>query len=324
MNSNILIIKLGALGDLVLATPIIQRIQAAHPAADIWLLTTPPFTGLFTDWPGLKVEAIPRKSLLRMIVWVRRQGFQRIYDLQSNDRTGLVCALSGVAERIGEKPRFPYTHHPPHNLRGRAHAFERHNAVLASAGIAAAEPRPWLPVTAAMRHRLASWLAEHGLADRRLVLCHAGASARWASKRWPYFEDLASRLAECGYQVVWLGASEDAAINAQLAERIGLDATGTFAIPELMELGRHAAFAVTNDSAPMHVLAGSGIPVYGLFGPTNWRLSHAVGQGQRALHADAACPACITGYKNQADGHTCLSSLSVDTVMQRLRADGLV
>jgi ADP-heptose:LPS heptosyltransferase len=325
VSEKILIIKLGALGDLVLVTPFIRHIQQAHENAEIWLLTTPPFAELFSAWPKLKVKALLRSELLRMVAWVRRQGFQRIYDFQCNDRSALVCALSGVVERVGERRRFfAYTHYPPGRYSKQTPAFERHNAALVSAGLAPAEPKLWLPTTDAARDKVKLWLSERRLDRKSFVLCHAGSSARWPSKRWPYFAELADALADKGITVVWLGAGEDAQTNHALAARQGLDATDCFSIPEMAELGRYARFAVTNDSAPMHVLASAGIPVYGLFGPTNWQRSHALGQADRALYSTTACPACAAKAYADTKGHCCLSSISAQQVLQRLRADNFV
>ncbi len=51
--SKVLIIKLGALGDVIMATPAIKQIQRHHHADEIWLLTSTPFFILFKNWEGL-------------------------------------------------------------------------------------------------------------------------------------------------------------------------------------------------------------------------------------------------------------------------------
>ena len=101
-NTKILIIKFGALGDIILATPLLRRILAHYQGAAVTLLTAPAFAPLFHDWPGLAVEAQPRHGLAAFwhtLRWIRSQGFSRLIDLQSNDRSGFLCALSGVPER---------------------------------------------------------------------------------------------------------------------------------------------------------------------------------------------------------------------------------
>jgi ADP-heptose:LPS heptosyltransferase len=108
-------------------------------------------------------------------------------------------------------------------------------------------------------------------------------------------------------------------LNRELAGRGGIDASGAFSIAELAELGRSARFAVTNDSGPMHVLAAARIPVFGLFGPSNWRRNHALGQAQRVI----ACVDFDPDFVG-ADYGDCLSAISVDTVWSRLVSEELV
>jgi ADP-heptose:LPS heptosyltransferase len=67
---------------------------------------------------------------------------------------------------------------------------------------------------------------------------------------------------------------------------------------------------VTNDSGPMHALSAAGIPVFGLFGPSDWRRNHALGQAQHVIACDAH------------DSN--LAALSVDAVWSRLAAAGVL
>ena len=126
---KILIIKFGALGDIILATPLLRCILEDHQGAAVTLLTSPAFAPLFQDWPGLEVKAQPRHGLAafwRTLCWMRAQQFTRLIDLQSDDRSGLLCALSGIPERIGNHPRFPYHRHPPDRLRSQRKGWTAH------------------------------------------------------------------------------------------------------------------------------------------------------------------------------------------------------
>lgn len=324
---KVLIIKLGALGDVVMASPMIRKIQDSHAGAEIWLLTTPPFLGVFKGWPKLRVRVLPRKGLramLQTVCWIRGMQFEVVYDLQSNDRTTLMLALSGIPRRVGNLTHFPYTHHPPTTYRCEIHIFERMNQVLESARLGAASPTPWLPITQEGREKVAAWLAEKNLGDGAFVVMHAHASAKWQSKCWPYFGQLARNLEDRGYRVVWAGAGTDAQGNAELAKLAGIDATDHFSINELAELGRHAHFAVTNDSGPMHVLSCADIPVYAFFGPTSVVQSHAIGNRDRVLMHPVSCSPCYLPVCPAEKRHACLDNLSLEQVIERLASDGLI
>jgi ADP-heptose:LPS heptosyltransferase len=316
---GILILKLGALGDIVMACPLIRRIQEHHAPQETWLMTADPCPGFLADWEGLRVRAFPRRgwrAARDALRWIRAGAFERIYDLQSSDRTGVLCALSGVPERVGNHPRFPYTLHPPQPWRGETHIHERWRAVLESAGIAPGPLLPWLPVSVEDRQAVDAWLRGNALAEGFFAALHAGTSVGRIDKRWPHFGELAAVLRGAGLGVVWLGGPDDRELNRDLRARFGgVDATCAFSLPRLAALGGRARFAVTNDSAPMHALACAGMPVFGLFGPTDWRRNHAIGQAGNVISA-ADCAADWTP--------AAMDALPLARVVERLRQQRLL
>ncbi len=315
---KILIIKLGALGDIIMACPIIKRIQEYHADARIVVLTSDAYRDLFGHWPGLAIHSFTRQGFgptLHAMRWIRAQHFERLYDLQSNDRSGLLCAFSGVRERVGNHPRYPYTVHPEQPWRGKSHIQERWREVLASAGIEPGPLLPWLPIPDQDRLTAAAWLRAHRLEGTPFAILHAGASPRHPEKRWPYFKELGVAIRASGMEVVWAGGDDDVALVHELANHVGIDASGAFSLTQLAALGAHARFAVTNDSAPMHVLACAGIPLFGLFGPTDWRRNHALGQREHVINAGPATENFVP---------VPLSSLPPGDVAERLRKAGLL
>lgn len=314
--SKILIIKLGALGDVVMATSLIKHIQAHHGNDEIWLLTAHPYEKIFECWNNLNVVVFKRSgfvNLLKTACWIRRNDFSRVYDLQSNDRTTILCGLSGSSEIVGNHPRYPYSIHPVNKYTGQCYIFDRMLEVLHCAGISMAPEPPWLPVTEQDRDFVSQWLSEHQLLQKKFVILHAGASERHPEKCWPYFPALAAELEKNNYKVIWSGSDAEKNINAKRSRENGLNAAGIFTINQLAELGRRACFAITNDSGPMHILSASKIPVYSFFGPTNWRRNHAIGQEKNIItcnDADEFAPCS-------------LNTISLDMVIMRFRSDNL-
>lgn len=320
---NILIIKLGALGDVVMATPLVEAIQQHHPEATIHLLTTPAYAPIFAAWQHLEVTALPRRgwrNMLRAMRTIRALDCAAIYDLQGNDRSALWCAASGAPIRVGNHTRYPYTHHPREPWTGQTHIYARMVEVLAAGGITAVGARPRLPLTESGRSHVREWIINEHLKPGAFAILHAGASAARPEKCWPYFDALGRRLNDAGVTPVWIGASAESATNRKLATIAGgVDASGAFSINELAELGRSARCAVTNDSGPMHVLAASDIPVFGLFGPSDWRRNHALGQADNVI-------ACVETCAEFAGARTapCLDRIPVELVWQRLAGRDLV
>ncbi len=196
--------------------------------------------------------------------------------------------------------------------------------MLLAAGIDAAPALPCLPVNKAAVVQVEAWLRQHGLAGKRLVLIHAGASGRWPSKRWPieYFQELAMALENRGLTIIWLGGELERDLNSRLAGATGIDASAVFSLAELVALGRHAAFALSNDSGPMHLLSSTSLPVYAFFGPTDWQRSHALGQAAHVLVNPVPCSPCHLPVCPPQRQHACLTGISPETVLARLEADG--
>ena len=317
--ARIFIIKLGALGDVVMATSLIRQIQHYHRNDEVWLLTAPAFTGIFNNHDNLNVVSLGRKGFIgtiKILSWIRGKKFSRVYDLQSNDRSSLLCAFSGITERIGNHPHFPYNIHPAEKYTGQCHIYDRMLQVLAAAGIKPVHEPPVLPATDQERAQVHIWLQQNDFKDREFVILHAGASSKHPEKCWPHFLELAKIIAKSGYKIIWIGSDADAAINKKLADEIGFDVSGIFSINELAELGRHAHFAVTNDSGPMHILSGSGIPVFAFFGPSNWRRNHAIGQADVVI--------CTNNKNSEIFTPSPLRNISLDQAIEKIRKKGLI
>jgi ADP-heptose:LPS heptosyltransferase len=317
---KIVIIKYGALGDIIISTPIIRKILDEHAEDQVFLLTSLDYAALFKDWNGLDVYQSPRKGFIasiKTLSWFRQQKFDRVYDLQSNDRSRILCSLSAIKEKVGNHNHFPYTHHPGDRYTGQNHIFHRHNQLLNSIGISNADTKPSLPIPDIAERQVSQWLDKHALSEKRIVLMHAGASLTHLNKRWPYFLDLAKKLISVGYEILWLGADDDVELNENLAKHIGIDASNCFNITELIALGQRAEFAVTNDSGPMHVLSCAGIPVYAVFGPTNWRRNHAIAQIDHVLSLDKSNSVWSAEENTQLD-KTNLGLISAEMVFSLL------
>ena len=326
---TILVIKLGAMGDVVLALPHIARIRAAHPGHCITVLTAPEYKHLLTALPGIEVVAFPRKGFIamaRLLRWLLGRRVGTVYDLQGSLRSRSMTLLTRAPVRVGKRAHFAYTHAPAASDTPSLHAFDRLNLVLAAMHIEPARPDWRLPVMPSARSRVEDWLQVRGLTGQALVLLHAGSSSRWPSKRWPaaHFRELAKALAGQDLHIIWIGGSDDAGLNRTLASSTGTDASGEFSYPELAALAANAVFAVTNDSGPMHILAAAGLPVYACFGPTDWRRSHALGQKNRVLTNPVSCSPCYLKSCPPERQHACMQGISPATVVARLKMDGLL
>ncbi len=264
--TRVLVIKLGALGDFVLAFGPFAAIRAAHPGAAITLLTTAPFAGLAQAAPWfdrVAVDARPRPWDLPGLLRLRRslRGFGQVYDLQTSSRSGWYFRLAGRPRWSGIAPGCSH----PHANAGRdaMHTVERQREQLAMAGLSHF-PAPDL-----------GWLRRAGEAGHPLppagqaVVLIPGAAPHRPGKRWPAerFAALAGVIASHGRIPVVVGAAADAVHAAAIraACPAAVDLTGRTSLLQLGRLMASAAAAVGNDTGPTHLAAALGVPTVALF-----------------------------------------------------------
>jgi len=271
---RILVIKLSALGDIVLALGPMATLRRHHADAHLTLLTTPPFaplleaSGLF-DAIHLDPKAGPRRpgAYVGLIRWLAAARFDRVYDLQTSDRSsGYFQALrlmgqappwSGIARGCA------FRHDTPH--RTRLHSIERQAEQLRLAGI----PETLFPdLSFTWQGPNAADVDRFGL-PQPFALLVPGGSAHRPEKRWPAerFAALARSLSDEGLTPVLLGTASEAGVIEQV--RAGCPAAVPLvdrtALLDIPALGHRAALAVGNDTGPLHMIALAGCPTVALF-----------------------------------------------------------
>lgn len=256
-RERILVIKLGALGDFVLAFGAFAAIRAHHRDARITLLTTAPFAELAERAPWfdeIRLDARPAfwnlPGLWRLAATLR--GFDFVYDLQTSGRSSRYRMLAGRPGWSGIARGASHPHDNPG--RDRMHTVERQRDQLARAGIAAF-PAPDL-----------AWLrGPTPDLPARFALLVPGAAPHRPAKRWPArrFGELAAILQARGLAPVVAGSAADAPLAAEIPG--ALDLTGRTTLPELAAIASRAALAIGNDTGPMHLAAAMGTPCLVLF-----------------------------------------------------------
>lgn len=263
---RILVIKLGALGDFIQAMGPMQAIRAHHPDAHITLLTTKPYVkigqacGYFNEvWVDERPKFYQFKKWFAQKKKLNDGRFDRVYDLQNNDRTELYLRLfSPKPEWVGAAKGASHRNDSPERTAG--HAFEGHVQTLALAGIAD------------IRIDRLDWVADRAdIAGLKppFVLFAAGSAPERTEKRWPAekYGRLAKSLHSLGYQPVLVGTIAEIDVNHVIKKSCpqALDLTAKTSLFDLVTLGRQAAAAIGNDTGPMHMIAPTGCPCTVLF-----------------------------------------------------------
>ena len=276
---KILVIKLSALGDFVLALAAMKRIRLAHPKAHISLLTTPPFEGLakaspyfnavFTDGrPQGFGEWIALRNRLRAA------NYTRVYDLQTSAHSNRIFQVlrprpppwSGIALGCSLPHR--------NTLRNGMHTLERQADQLMYSGIwpdaptkAGTAPAPdlsWVLATAEGARPPAA-----GVKTKPYVMFVPGGSAHRPEKRWPveHYGELARILYSRGLDIVIIGGPQESALAQAIQRQVprSRDLTGRTDFASIAVLGAKAALAIGNDTGPLHLAAAAGAPTVVLF-----------------------------------------------------------
>jgi ADP-heptose:LPS heptosyltransferase len=266
---NILVIRLSALGDFIMALPAMSAIRQYHPTANITLLTTKPLAeiGNRSGWfDRVVIDSRPRwhqlSAWLRLRAMLRGGRFDRVYDLQSQDRTAFYFRLFWPGRRpewSGIAPGASHPHTDPN--RRHMHALDIHAAQLRAAGIADI-PAPDL-----------SWLDEDDVAamdlPARFALLVPGAAPHRPAKRWPaaHYGALGRWLVAQGVTPIVIGTAPERALAEGIRRHCpeARDLTGGTSLFAIAALARRAELAVGSDTGPMHLIAVMGCKVISLF-----------------------------------------------------------
>jgi ADP-heptose:LPS heptosyltransferase len=275
---EVLVIKLSALGDFIQAFPAFERIRVAHPGARITLLTTPPFGDLARASPyfdRVETDGRPRSlaGALALIGRQRRRGYERVYDLQGNDRTNLLFQALRPFPPVWSGVAFGCALLHENPARMRMHTLERQAEQLRMAGVwpdapvaPGSAPAPDIGWMLGLTPKVPP---EALVESRPVALLVPGAAPTRPAKRWPApcYAALARRLADAGFAVRLVGGPAEADIAEGIAA-IAPDAmnlVGKTDLAGLAALGARAALAVSNDTGPAHIIAAAGAPTVVLF-----------------------------------------------------------
>ena len=337
---RILMVRLSSIGDLVHTLPALSALRRRFPDATIdWLVETRHRDVLLSNPDVNELVEVDtfrwRKRLFSPATWreiaasvreIRKRDYDVVLDLQGTIKSSVAarlaksdrhvgCATSALkekaaslfySERIG-------VNGAPH------HVIDRHLRLLTAFDIETHERNFPIVVPDEMDQAAAEKLESLGLSD--YVVLNPGAS--WVTKRWDpeKFGALAAALAEelkLPSLVIWGPGEED--IARRIVETSGASAklappTGVRGVIPYI---RRARLFVSGDTGPMHLASAFGVPVVGIFGPTDAAKNGPFGAGDEVVWENVPCGPC---YKRRCPGYgnVCMTSIEVDDVLEAVR-----
>jgi len=311
-SDRLLIVRLGAVGDVLRAIPAVHAIRETFPRIHLsWMVEDLSFP-LIDGHPDVdQTLRFPRRELgawrppwvaadhlSRLKTALRSQGFTVALDLQASFKSGLLTLLSGAARRVGFSPAhcremsFVFTNEWVGLTSRWLNRGERNLEMAQAVGASTADPRLPLPERPEEGEEAEALLRRLLSGGEPRVLVSPGASRRQAYKRWPgsHFARLAARLSRdhaTRLVVVWGPGEEELARSVVAASEGGALLAPATSLRLLAAMLRRASLFVGADTGPMHLAWAVGCPVVALFGPTDPRLNAPLGKGHRVFRASS-------------------------------------
>jgi ADP-heptose:LPS heptosyltransferase len=262
--SNILIIKLGSLGDVVQISGALRDIREHHKNEKITILTTAKYLNLFKNCPYvddcLEDERLPRYNifyLLRLKKIINSLKFVKVYDLQNSNRTNFYRKfLFNIKDWSSSKDI-------PENKYNNS-VLQRFDEQLRKSNIQT-------------RYTLKpdfSWSAEQANnynldTDKKYILLFPFCSRDLIHKRWPYFSELINLIKQNHPQYELVVAPGPGEIEEAKSFNIKIALNNNLPLNffELASLIKKSHLVIANDTGPAHMAAHLGARGFTLFGP---------------------------------------------------------
>jgi len=342
---RICLIKPSALGDIVQTLPLLPVLKTRFPQARISWVVNRELAGLVEGHPCLE-DVLPFdrrggwRDWMRLLDELRSRQFDLVFDLQGLFRTAVMTVMTRAAVRVGlQTAREGASLTTNCIVPGTAREVPAHARVWRIAEVLGHgdSPRETLVATSTEDREWATTLLER--LPRPVFAVHPG--AQWETKRWPvekFAEVLKRALHEWRGSAIVLGSRGEHPQAERLrhlltegvtapsratneADSAVINLAGQTSLKQLAALLTAVDFAVSNDSGPMHLAAGLGIPTLGLFTCTSPGQSGPPGDRHVLVATSVSCAASYhKKCPNRGPAHlACLQELDVERVWQGLR-----
>ncbi|MDA9880346.1 glycosyltransferase family 9 protein [Candidatus Pelagibacter sp.] len=272
--ANILIIKLGSLGDIVQCSGAIQDISEHHKNDEIHLMTTKPYFELFKKNPYISNvildKRLPRYNLIYLYLLmknIKKYKFSKIYDLQNSSRTTFYknILFPKATKEIWSSTETTLPEGITKDDFDKDSVLSRFDHQLKSSGINTSHTlKPDFSWSTTDLSKIKNY---HQL--EKYIVLFPFCSPHLTSKKWPYYNDLISMINEKSENKIKIviapgpGEIKDASsVNALCV----LDNGKALDISQLAALIKDSSFVVANDTGPAHMAAHLGSKGIALFG----------------------------------------------------------
>ena len=325
-------------GDAVMAIPALETIRRLHANDEISVLARPVVADLFSeqafadrilqyDFRGRHRGWVGREKL---IAELRKEKFDVAVLLQNAFEAAWLAWRAGIPERIGyardaRSLLLTKTIRVPRGGEIPKHESHYYVELLRRAGWCDSPPVASpirLAVACAARAAAESTLRKAGARENGWRCAIAPGASYGSAKCWApeRFAQLADQLiSESGADVIFFGTPGEKEIAARILANMKMrpiSLVGDTSMRELAALLASCSVFVGNDSGAMHVAAAVGLPVIGIFGPTDPGGTAPVTEQFTLMREDVSCSPCF--LRRCPVDHRCMERISVDPVFAAL------
>jgi heptosyltransferase-1 len=338
---RLLVVRLGAMGDVLHALPAVTALRQAHPSWVIDWVIEPAWCALLTADcdaanPGLgsTQPVVNRLHLASTKAWrrnplgagtrneikalrrnLREYRYDAVLDLQGAARSAAIARMTGCRRRIGESrprewaARWLFTERV---VTHGAHVIEQDLELAAAvAGDDMVPIQPWLPIDCAAE----AW-CDHLIppsSHTPAVLLNPGAG--WGAKRWPVerYAEVAATLAKRGMRVLLNAGPGEEGLAEAIREQSGEAAHPCkCSLAQLIALTRRMSLVIAGDTGPLHLACALGRPVVGIYGPTDPARNGPFGTRARVLRS----PNSRRDHSRRSEPEAGLLTITPDAVLE--------
>ncbi|MBL7085218.1 MAG: lipopolysaccharide heptosyltransferase II [Candidatus Omnitrophica bacterium] len=327
---KILVIKLSALGDVILAIPSLAALRENFPQAHIAVLTGAPFSSILQNCPYVNqiIEFPLGKrgfgALCQASSLLRRLDFDIVVDLQNSRRSHILAYLSACNRRYGyANGKWGFLlNRKVKEVKTSLSPVKHQARTLSLLDIKSVKEDLELWPKAGDEAWAEDFLKKHKkVKDTSLIGINLGASAAWCSKRWPLerFAALLDKMQDAKMQVLITGKAGDKELAKDLREVSRahfINAVDETQVLQLACLIKRCDAYITSDSAPLHIAYAMKTPVVALFGPTDPRRHAIASTKQVVIKKDLPCSPC---YRRHCRKHSCMQEISTEEVFEAVK-----
>ncbi len=333
LPEKILIIQTAFIGDVILMTPLIEKLAFLYPQASLDILVNQSNQTLFQGHPKIRKVWIwdkkqqKYKKLSQLVRQVRKEQYDLLVNCHRFASSGLLTVLSGAKMTVGfdKNPLSAfYTQKIPHRLEEGLHEVDRNLALISAlTGKTEQDEAFRQPVLYPSTEDYQSV----AIFQREPYLCMAPTSV-WFTKQFPQ-EKWVQLIKQIPFEgnIYLLGGPADQqvceTIRQQAPEKVS-NLAGKLSLLASAALMQKAVLNYVNDSAPLHLASAvnapvcvvycSTVPAFGFYPLSDFS---AVVEVQEKL----ACRPCgLHGYKACPEGHfKCARDITIPQLIQVLK-----